>query len=963
MRREFLISVFLVFFFLPVSGQTEKAMLWVPQKMITDETYESTIILDNASSSGQTIVLSTSDPSIISVPESVLVLPHHNHGIFKIKALREGTAQVFAVIEGKIISSQTTVYSSSIVPTALSVLLPANYTKTDEIIGYVLSVDAKGAPAPVLKDTWITLSTSPMIKTDDKIKIKHGSHYAKFFAKIMGSGRIFASAPELGLGEAQMTKLRDEVTVMVKVAPDIILENSKAYYYVWLEKDGKPFKPPYVVHAFMSSSNLNSIRFNENAHIRQYSDSVLKTSLVDGVGSGILISSDRGSAIITADVEGFGSAQTNVVVGPVLINENFKFLEEESRNKIKEIEKRKPNVAFMWAYPSVTDSKAFGVIGLYNMNLTKNTITHVDSNGTSVIITNSINRVEPVPIDGRMVTVTSPGLDHPSIVSLSESNEISMKRGIGFNHAVEFPILGSVQGNHTVSVSGPGLERFQTMLQVWPPHVESYRIKMVPIPSLPNSEQDLAMISIFDAYDALVDVQKTLAGTIELSVSTESGGKKNIGISNQNSAILAGSLSGAERVVVSADGINPYENTIFPSGIADSISLDVPERVHILEEAPYVVHELDSHGIPLKRINFTNISTTPRTTVSNDRIIIINAGVEDFAVLSRLGADSKKIEAFANQMSLQITPHGITNRVNKEFELTINTDVQDTQIIIDSPFPYKKINNRTFVITPDREGHFNITFTGLREGYAAAKSTFAVYAEKIFSIFFNAVDSTKKELHVNSLIKTDDVTKSLATPHQHELRPQFLSVEFPETFETGQNGYQLDHVMFGDQRLTGGVINQIYVDSDTAITAQYQKMVSVQTENALGSGYYPYGTAVTLSVPPKDKALFFVREVFDHWEGISYDSDTVTLIATETIDAKAVLREDYSFLMLTCGIVLTTMSYFRFVWKRGINLHWYARKLIDTMRIPKVQKFWPALRKKNVRAQKILSNDKNEIDF
>ncbi len=963
MRIEFLISTFFVLFFLPASGQTEETRLWVPQKMITGETYESMIILDNASPSGQTVVLSTSNPSVISIPESVLVLPYQNHGIFKIMTLQEGTVQIFAVIEGKISSSETTVYSSSVVPTALSVLLAANTTKADKMTGYVLSVDAKGAPAPVPKDVWVTLSSSPVIKTAEKIRIGQGSHYAKFFAEVMGSGKIFASAPGLGLGEGQITKLQDEITVRIKVAPDIILENSKAYYYVWLEKEGKPFKPSYVVHAFLSSNNLNSVRFNENAHVSQYSDSVLRTPLVDGIGSGTLVSARRGSAIITADVEGFGSAQTNVVVGPALIDENFKFFEEKTADKAKEIEKRKPNVAFIWAYPSVTDSKSFGIIGLYNMNLTKNTSTNVDSNGTSVVITNSINRVEPVPIDGRTVTVTSSRLEHPSIVLLSESNEVSMKRGMGFNHAIEFPISGSTQGDHTISVSGSGLERTQTTLQVKPPHDESYKIKMVPIPSLPNSKQDLAMISITDKYDALVDAQKTFTGTVSLSTSDGVDRKKDISIS-QNPAILDGSLSGATRVVVSADGTSPYENTISPSGMADSILLDMASRIHILEEAPYVVHELDSYGIPLRKINFTSVSATPGVTLSGNRITIDSYGVKDFAVLSRLGADNMQIEAFANHMSLQLTSQGTTNRVNRDFELTANTDVQDAQIMIDSPFPYKKTGERTFVITPNIEGHFNITLTGLKEGYAAAKATFAVDAEKIFSVHFNAVDSTKKELHVESLIKSDDNTRSLVTPHQHEIRPQFISVEFPETFETGQNGYELDHIMFGDQRITSGAIDHIYVDSDTAITAEYQKMVRIQVENALGSGHYPYGTTVTLSAPPKDKILFFVRDVFDHWEGVSYDSDTVTLVATENIDAKAVLREDYSLLMLTCGMVLTAVMYFRFVWKKRINPRWYVRKIVDTLWIPKIQPLWYALKKKGGKMQKNSQPDsKKEIDF
>jgi hypothetical protein len=214
------------------------------------------------------------------------------------------------------------------------------------------------------------------------------------------------------------------------------------------------------------------------------------------------------------------------------------------------------------------------------------------------------------------------------------------------------------------------------------------------------------------------------------------------------------------------------------------------------------------------------------------------------------------------------------------------------------------------------------------------------------------------------LVKIDDVIKTRTTPHHHEIRPQFISAEFPEEFESGQNGYRLKHVMFGEQRLTSGAFDQIYVDSDTVITAEYQKMVRVQAENALGSGHYPHGTPVVLSVPPKDRVLFFVRDVFDHWEGIPYDSDTVTLLATENIDAKAVLREDYSILMLTCGLVLTAVVYFRFVWGRGISTYWYVRKLSDALLIPKIRPFFHSkMEGIGKRREKPRPDDRVGIDF
>lgn len=930
MRKEFLILLPLILF-VPATAFAQME-LWVPQNMITSETYEGLVVLDSASPAGSIISLSVDDPNILEVPESVSVLPYKNHAIFEIKVLRQGVVKIFAAGSGKISSVQTEIQPSSITPAALSVLFASNKTKADAVVGYVLSVDARGSPALVSKDTPVTLTTTSTIFTDDKIIIKKGMHYAKFTANVIGSGTVLASSPSLKAGEAYIEKLQDQVVARISVAPDIIMENSKAYFYVWLEKDGKLFKPPYTTHAFVSSSNLNSVRFNENPQIGQHA--ILKIPVVDGIASGTLVSAEAGSSVITADVEGFGSSQTNVVVGSVLVDENFKPINDE--NRIKQIENKKPNIAMVWIYPDTTDSEAFGVVALYHVNATKNTSTKVDPNGTSIFITNSINRIEPVPIDGRTVTLTSSYLAHPSMIVLSESNEVLLKRGIGSNHAVEFKVGGKIHGNHTLSVSGPGLERFQTTVQIKRPYAESYRIGLVSVPALPHSSQDIAILSILDAQDALVDVQKAFGGPIRITVTTDS--KEEITISNMNSAILSGSLGGKRQVVAAAAGISPYQGVLVPWGVANSIRLDAPSRVHIEEGFPYAIHEIDAYGNPLRKINATTISTTPGL-VTSEMLIINQVGVESLAVLSKFGADTQQIESFANQMSLQLIPRGITNRVNTSFELVVESDVNDAQIIVESPFPYKKISENTYAITPDRQGHHNLTVTALKSGYLPAKNSLQIFAENLFTVSFEAVGTDGNELHVNSNLVTPEISKSFATPHKQELRPQFVSVKFPNTLEVGTDGYQLQHIEFDGRIANADTIPSLYVDSNTNILALYQRMIRINAENAIGGGFYPYGSTVTLSVPPKDRALFFVREVFDHWIGLPADSDIVTLNATQNIDAKAMLREDYTFLMISMALPISVMIYFRFIWRKGLDLLWYARKIVEFTRLSRVRKF------------------------
>ncbi|WP_042685601.1 hypothetical protein [Candidatus Nitrosotenuis chungbukensis] len=915
-------------------AEMDSVNLWAPSNIVAGENYEGVVILDAGAKYGQTMMLSTNDPTIIKIPESITILPYSNHGIFPIKAIKEGAVTIFAATNGQIIQKSINVYSSSRVPEGLRIILPVNTTKAENMLGYVIATDSKGSPAPVSKDTKVNLNSTPLIQVnEDSLLIKSGSHLSKFSAKIKGSGKIFANAEGLKIGEHEIVKTQDVVTVRIAVAPNIILEDSKAYFFVWLEKDGKPYKPPYVVHAFLSSNNLDSIRFTARSDVKQYSDSILQISLTDGVGSGHVISGNSGSAVITANVDAFGSTQTSVVVGPVTIDKNFQPIESDKEEKLKEIEKRTPNVAFIWLYPTITDSDGYGVIALYNMNSTKNTSTHADTNSTSVSISSTVNRIVPVPLDGRTISLTSSGdLQHPNMLKLSESKEVLLQRGVGHNHALLFDVVGKSQGEYTVSASGPGLERYQSRINIMSSYHDLYQLKTTPIPTLPGSTQALAMVSIIDNFGALIDAQKTFAGPVEISVSSRSHNEK-ITITSQNSAIYSGNIVEASPTIFSSATLSPVEHVITPNGIAASVSIDAPTKAHITEKIPFTVHEIDSFGVPLRKINFTNISATPGITINGKYLEINNAGTEKIAAISKIGASNINIEAFANNLDFSIIPSGVTNRIGKEFELRITSDVKDIDVQIESPFPYKKIDELTYAITPDEEGHLGITFTAFKKGYTPSKSIFSVHAEKIVNIGFKAIGSDGKELNIEKHIEIGNVSKNIVTPYQGEFKSQFLRSQFPPNVVIGNHGYKLNNVVFEDQEFPDGRISNIYLNRDAQIIAKYDRMIKIDVENALGGGFYTYGQVVNLSVPPKDKLSFLVREVFDHWEGIPYHTENVSFIAYDDVRARAILHDDYLFLMTVFGFGVSSMMYFKLIWKKGISLRWYMQRFFSILKI------------------------------
>lgn len=108
-------------------------------------------------------------------------------------------------------------------------------------------------------------------------------------------------------------------------------------------------------------------------------------------------------------------------------------------------------------------------------------------------------------------------------------------------------------------------------------------------------------------------------------------------------------------------------------------------------------------------------------------------------------------------------------------------------------------------------------------------------------------------------------------------------------------------------------------------------MIKVDVAGAEGSGFYPYGETVTLSVPPKDKVSFFVREVFDRWDGLPYNTEPVSFTASEDLSARIVYRDDYTFLMLVVAAILTTTLYTTAI-RNKVNLRWEISKLVDLLR-------------------------------
>ena len=387
--------------------------LWIPPEMIQGVEYEGLLVQET--SSGGTFFLTMEDSSKVVTDYSVTILPGSNHGIFKIMPQQNGNVSLYTDINGEIVEASSQVYSTGGKPNKLKIIFPSNTTRTEIVTGFVVTTDSNGSPALVKSDTKIHLDSLGSAYVPNSITILKNSHYAKFKADVRGTSTIFASATSFEHAEYKIKKEQNQIEVKLAVAPTIAAENSQTMVIIWFEKDGKPFKPPRVVDAQISSSNTDIARIEKSSKLMH--KDVGMVSIINGVGSKQITTYKAGLVVITASVQGFGSAQTSFVVGPAKIDEVTELLANS-------ISGSSSNMAMIWAYPSVSTGKFMGITSLYKIEYSDVDTTlenFTDLTSSAQPKQNNIEKIVPVKLKGQTVLLSSAGLIHPNSIFLEGS--------------------------------------------------------------------------------------------------------------------------------------------------------------------------------------------------------------------------------------------------------------------------------------------------------------------------------------------------------------------------------------------------------------------------------------------------------------------------------------------------------------------------------------------------------------
>lgn len=912
--------------------------LEIPPTMIVGQEYEGHILYKKTSVTGTLVQVRSSNPAAINLSESIFLPPEMNHGTIKIIPEKEGEYKIFVANEGISAEASTTVISPQREPNRIEIVVPINNTMTTSVPGMIFVVDANGAPVKVEKELLVSINTKGGIKTGNEVRIINGTFSTLVDFEVLGTGTIFASANNLNPGEIEIIKEKEEIQIELGIAPDVVLEHSEAFFYVSLTKNGVPFIPNYVLDVTLTSGDSSKGRFTINPPVYA-SGEPHTTSMREGLARGIIYTGDAGQVTISANIEGIGSIQKTIIVGPAEIGE-YNADEIEDTINAQPVQDRFeiqnnliPNWVKIWTYPNPCSGQCYGVIATYNANFTNN-ITIEDISNTEVNSESEVIEEEksieddtliiPMKVDGRSIIISDNGLNHKSPIVMTERNIVT--------HAVEFEILASEYGEFDITAIGPGLSEDTTKLTVLQESGLDFEIKISPLPVIIGDGINIAYITIVDKdSQSLIDLKKTFGSTPKLNVNTISGKIFDIKtIQTKNGWIVKGDVKDSGVITASITNIGLTTQEIIPGGIAIGMEIWMPKNVHVGEPFPYTIHEVDIFGNVISKVDINSMSApngVRQVPEEKSKLIIDTNGPKQITFLGTTGIGTSSTDAFLNYISLYDDLERTITRINEIVRLEVET-IPTSDIIIHTTADVNKIEPGIYEIKSDEEKIHKIIITAQKIGYSTETTELSLDVRDEIDLRIMA-EYDGIPLRVEVKQTNSNGTSTVTTPSFKIEKSGLINLSFPNTISQDSNNFE-----YVKSEINGQVQKSssyaITAKENTEIKAEYSRLVTVRIvdadvigPNGMGSKFTS-GTAISIIATDKGYVGFLEREVFDRWVGlpsnVDVNSPSITLVVTDSIDGKATYKKDSLMLFVFMGLIGTVgMVGFYGKKKGGIN--------------------------------------------
>ena len=956
-----------------VDDETATFTLYIPGKMLSNSTYSGVVVLTEPSEVKTTITLASTENDI-NMPDFITILPGYNHGIFEMTFDDDlsGQIQIHAAMSGDISTAEATIYATTESGSKLKIVGPSVLfdgsisTQVERLPFYVYVVNENDIPIPAKNDITVRLSASTVsigfvygnnIHNDFLVTIPQGEYLATVEVDVRKSGIIYATSDGIIGDSENISYGLDGADIRLEIAPNTAGTKSYVYYYVWLEKYGQQYIPEHIVEVTMSANNMTVGNFERD--FSQKPGRPHNDYIIDGVARGIIYTGTEGMVDITASVPQVGSISTQLTVDDFHSEDgmtlediqteyercfggeirtratfgNFTIIDIETCNFYMEvlntINSAVPITTLnMVVYPDTPASNAFAVItpgtGIsVSDTITTETINRV--NGTRVIERTSFERSATFPTtishEADIVLNGDAGLVHDQIISAM--NYHTGHFGLSDVSSMEVPIGIISDGDHRLSVHGKGITGDEAEFTSESKYGEGESIHVMPLPIAAGDYGDIAMVFLTDQSGSIVDFSNVIRGDVTANISQESDTIVNL----TEDLVIMGSVGIVQGQYVDDNAVMfahipgfisiPTEITTTeskPSGI----EIWSPDMVHVTEEFPITIHNVDTSGAPLDIPKDIRIAS-PQVYMSirdGQRYMTVEfIGETDVIAVSGNGyLSASTIDAFVNN----VTDVSVNPRVDKDnirvgdeiiFDVIPGTIINP---IVDFIGELKFTQNDVgqYVAVPTEDETYNIIVQIHGNGTVPYQTNHTFVVREFVAVSFEVITDDGVPIDANmtlTSVKLGENEKAVTYQfpdgeYRDDVKLGLYEIKISESIElSGDRIYRLHDLNVNDEstkfsdsftmpifentNITSTYVREIYVDMSNTLDTDVESVLD--NYETVGSGNYQYGDTVFLEA----QILYeygIIRHVPDKWNGLPSDaviSPDNTLARFEALDS------------------------------------------------------------------------------
>ena len=856
----------------PATAPSGPFRLHIPDSMIAGLGYSGVVVMEEPASRDIVVRLASTDDSVL-FPDIVVVKAGTNHGIFPITADEDAGGQVtiHAVAASHISQSFSRIYTTSETGIGLRLVAPGTgldagiRTHTSTLPLYVYLTNNHGTPIPAGADTQVRLAAStPSIRFSGGTggseeyftTIREGEYLVRTTVVVEKTGTIYASANGVTGTYMDAVFSGDDTTVRLAFAPDTVGRNGYAYYFVWLERDGRQYVPPSLNEVTLLTSDGTIAGFGHEFN-RAVGGSAYGTYIMDGMARGIIRAGDVGTAQITAIVPGIGTGTATLdVVETIEIPPEYDALvdilaeadscgggefESEEATETCNFQTAVARAAsgttratemVIAVYPDVPARKAWGVVSGMARITETDTITtmteaadpHPDDvfDPPSGALVPPVGVITEVTVETIVRTAVLPASFTRDALAVSGSAGISHddvllpydvpEGALGANdvHAIEFEIGIINDGRHTLSVHGDELGGSTASFTSRPQYGEGYPLHIMGLLTPRNVHGEIALMFVTDEAGNIIDLTDLYGRDISAHISQSGTSILDMGqpvVITDSILSVSGTHTKKQATVFGhIVGLEADPVLIRPAGVPSGIRFWAPDRVHATEEFPVTIHAVDSNGIPTVKADRVEAATGNIDWSGRDGqrfFSVADIGETSVTIVSDDGyLDTRRIEAFHNNAAdlVQISATSDNVEVGDNLILDIFTGaILDPIVeIIGGGLDFTQNEDGEYVAVPEEKGKYEVVVRVGGDGWAAHEERRTFDVSHFIDIDFDVIADDGVPIQAEMEI-TPAITQENVTAPRHVLIDGIRATVVPGLYSVS---IQTEFIVGGDRIYT-----------------------------------------------------------------------------------------------------------------------------------------------------------------